>query len=380
MLPGGPRHPAAAAVPVAWLPSEGGSRRHCSTRAPTQSASQDPPLASPVNVTTFELDETIVKADMAAAAEWKAFGEELDRLRQAAMSFSGTRDPAEESDVRSIAHGKLVAHLNSGFELFRKVGPNRSPVQCLVMLRLDLVVALIGSPTGLADAALREAKVQIDAVEDELTGEGAALADTKPQQPAAATPRAKQQPPTLGDAYRRNEGRLAEVKLLRAQIEALEGNGLAAQKTCEKLLSWIDVDSARSLPFVRVQAQEMKRSVQSALAVALAEQGIQAATSIDSSADARQLCGKAIDLFVASLSAHSEANDVTEVATCLWMAARCFAVVGDAAQARSSCEKFESWVERHPWCLHSQPLFVKAGLITPASLADNVDMLLQRRK
>jgi hypothetical protein len=245
--------------------------------------------ANPVDVENFTLNPEIVAADMAANQRWLALSGKLTELRR-------------RGDVEG-----LRTAIDEAFTLLNEVGPERSPHQSAVLLRLER--AQVEMNIGEFDAAFRHAT---KAYEDLAAYEGAA----------------------------RDTTRMMEAREMIAFIELQRGNAHAAEEAFRDLLRWIDHGSSKEMPMVRVAAKNMRRSVLMGLGETLL---LKSKTSQDPRVEARE----ALDHLIEALSQHVDESDFPAGKRTIVAAYHCFMTLGDKKQAAVTCERLTRWCTKH---------------------------------
>lgn len=248
---------------------------------------------NPVNVETFELDETIVKRHLDINKKWTDIGELVASSRQ-------------EKNYEAV-----LKHTADGFALLEEVGPMDSPIQCETNLLLESAQAYfnLSNPAKALESA-GKARTLLAAL------------------PAATSDASK----------------LAEVDEFIGHLQLQAGNPTKAEETFRAVLLWIDTDARKAMPMVSVAAVNQRRTVVMGIGMALEAQ---AAALEPKSPEAKALYGKALDTLIDSLNAHIEANDFGSVKSTLSAVLRCFLGVDDVEQAVSTCVKYVSWCKQH---------------------------------
>ncbi|CUG91608.1 Hypothetical protein, putative [Bodo saltans] len=259
--------------------------------ATTTAAGDSTTLKNPVNVETFELDETIVKRHQEIGQRWSDIGEELQLAK------------AENN------HLSVIAAVAKGHALLVEVGPMDSPVQCYTNLCME------------------EAQAHFN------LGQGKEALD-------AATKSKESLKKTATDA---DAAMLSEIDEFIGHALLLTGNATKAEEVFRAILLWIDTDSKKALPMVSVAAVNQRRTVLLGLGMAIK---CAAEKTVETRGDGTAEFAKALDILLDALALNTEAEDAGSVKQNLLGIVKCFVGVGDSRQAVATCEKYINFCHR----------------------------------
>ena len=275
---------------------------------------------SAVNVEEFTLNEDVVKADQEANRKWVALGEKLTELKKA-KDYGGLLETVERD----------------GFRLLNELGADASPVCCEAMLLMEKAAASQQKALMLADTS----ECVTEEVINLLNG-------------ALETARSAERYHSTNPIP--DEVSLGEIRefigFIQIDLHQMANGQWAteAREQFEKLLRWIDVDSNKAMPFVRVSARAQRRNVLTGLGLAKFYQGTEAnsaAPVFQRNTTNKGIVNEALDHLIASLTDHLEESDYRMAHKTLLAVTKCFFVLNDGNQASASAAKLHRLCRRY---------------------------------